>query len=308
MRLVFMGTPDFAVPSLKVLREAGHDICGVVTQPDRPRGRGQNTRPTPVKENALEAGLPVSQSRSNEELLRILKQWRPERIIVVAYGRILPQSILELPPGGCINVHASLLPRYRGAAPIHRAVLNGEMETGITTMWMTTRMDAGDIILQEKLPIPHEATTGDIHDRLAVLGSAVLKRTLDLLEAGTAPRIIQDETLATYAPPLTPEEEVINWHRTAAAIYNHIRGFNPWPGAYTMRSGKRLKIFRARIMNGEKDLIPVGQVAAVTDEGFVVQTGKGQLLVTEVQPQGKKVMTAPAYLCGYPMTVGECLG
>lgn len=307
MRLVFMGTPDFAVPSLKALVNSYHEILGVVTQPDRPRGRGQKPMPPPVKVTASAAGLPVTQPVSNEELLAGLQHWLPEVIVVVAFGRILPQSILDLPATGCINLHASLLPRYRGAAPIHRAVMNGETETGVTTMWITAQMDAGDIILQERLPISPTATTGEIHDRLATIGAELLVHTLNLVAAGRAPRQPQDEALATYAPPLKPEEEKINWEQPAEVIYNHIRGLNPWPGAYTMHSAGRLKVYGAKIVDKLTRGVP-GQVVSVTGGGFVVQTGKGQVLITEVQPPGKKIMAASAYLQGYPLAVGEVLG
>ncbi|CEP69450.1 Methionyl-tRNA formyltransferase [Moorella glycerini] len=309
MRLVFMGTPDFAVPSLKALLNSGHEIAGVVTQPDRPRGRGKKLQPPPVKETALAAGLPVSQpaAMKEEEFLTRLQQWQPEVIVVVAFGRILPQEILDLPEKGCINLHASLLPRYRGAAPIHRAVMNGEKETGVTTMWMVPQLDAGDIILQEKLPIGPDATTGEIHDRLAILGAELLVHTLDLVATGRAPRQPQDDALATYAPPLQPDEEKINWERPAGKIYNLIRGLNPWPGAYTLRAGERLKVYGARILDEATTGVP-GQVVAVTSEGFVVQAGRGKLLITTVQPQGKKIMPADAYLRGYPLATGEVLG
>ncbi|WP_258359450.1 methionyl-tRNA formyltransferase [Moorella sulfitireducens (nom. illeg.)] len=309
MRLVFMGTPDFAVPSLKALLGSRHEITGVVTQPDRPRGRGKKLQPPPVKEVAAAAGLPVCQPANMKEgeFLTLLKEWRPEVIVVVAFGRILPQEILDLPLKGCINLHASLLPRYRGAAPIHRAVMNGETETGVTTMWMVSRLDAGDIILQEKLSIGPDATTGEIHDRLAVMGAGLLENTLDLVAASRAPRQPQDEALATYAPPLRPEEEMINWEQPAETIYNLIRGLNPWPGAYTLRAGERLKVYGARILDAAAAGVP-GQVVAVTGEGFVVQAGRGRLLITAVQPQGKKIMPADAYLRGYPLTMGEVLG
>jgi len=302
-----MGTPDFAVPSLKALINSNYKILGVVTQPDRPRGRGQKPMPPPVKVIASAAGLPIRQPVSNEELLAGLQHWLPEVIVVVAFGRILPQSILDLPATGCINLHASLLPSYRGAAPIHRAIMNGEKETGVTTMWITAQMDAGDIILQERLPISSTATTGEIHDRLAAIGAELLVHTLNLVAAGEAPRQHQDEALATYAPTLKPEEEKINWEQPAEVIYNHIRGLNPWPGAYTMRAGGRLKVYGARIVDKLTIGVP-GQVVSTAEEGFIVQAGKGQLLITEVQPSGKKIMPASAYLQGYPLAVGEVLG
>ncbi|OIQ11263.1 methionyl-tRNA formyltransferase [Neomoorella thermoacetica] len=309
MRLVFMGTPDFAVPSLQALVAAGHEFAAVITQPDRPRGRGKKLLPPPVKSTALAAGLPVRQpsDMKDREFLEDLRLLQPELIVVVAFGRILSREILDLPARGCVNLHASLLPRYRGAAPIHRAVMNGEVETGVTTMWMAPQLDAGDIILQEKLPIPPEATTGEIHDRLAEVGAGLLVHTLELIAAGRAPRLPQDEALATYAPPLKPEEEVIHWEQPAQVIYNQIRGLNPLPGAYTLRSGERLKIYGARLTDPYA-IGRAGRVVEVVREGFVVQAGTGRVLVTSVQPPGKKIMPASAYLQGYPMVPGEILG
>ncbi|BCV20962.1 methionyl-tRNA formyltransferase [Moorella sp. Hama-1] len=309
MRVVFMGTPDFAVPSLQAMVAAGHEVAAVITQPDRPRGRGKKFLPPPVKETALKAGLPVWQPArmQDEGLLHGLRQLDPELIVVVAFGRILPREILDLPGQGCVNLHASLLPRYRGAAPIHRAVMNGETETGVTTMWMAPRLDAGDIILQEKLPISPAATTGEIHDRLAEMGAGLLVHTLELIATGRAPRRPQDETLVTYAPPLRPEEEEIDWQQPAEVIYNQIRGLNPWPGAYTRRSGERLKIYGAQVAEPTAAGRP-GEVVQLTKDGFVVQTGRGQVLITNVQPAGKRAMAAGAYLQGYPLAPGEMLG
>lgn len=306
MRLVFMGTPEFAVPSLQALINSDHQILGVISQPDRPRGRGQKLMAPPIKAAASAANLPVKQPLSNDELLADLRHWQPEIAVVVAFGRILPQNILELPTKGCINLHASLLPRYRGAAPIHRAVMNGETETGVTTMWIAAQMDAGDIILQERIPIPFTANVGQIHDQLAVTGAKLLVDTLDLVAAGKAPRQRQDEARATYAPMLKSEEEKIVWEQPAEVIYNHVRGLNPWPGAYTWRDGMRLKVYAAQIVDKLTTGVP-GQVVSLAEDGFIVQTGKGQLLITTVQPSGKKIMPASAYLRGYPLVVGEVL-
>lgn len=304
-----MGTPDFAVPSLKELIKAGYEILGVVSQPDRPRGRGKKLQPPPVKVTAIEAGLSVLQpvNIKDTDFLSTMASWQPDVIVVVAFGRILPQEILNLPKLGCINLHASLLPKYRGAAPIHRAIMNGEKVTGNSTMWISQQLDAGDIILQEELPIESDATTGEIHDQLAVMGAKLLTKTLDLLKKGKAPRQVQDESKVTYALPIKPEEERINWEQPVEVIYNQIRGLNPWPGSHTLRSGKRLKIYRSRILDKDKTGL-AGQVVNVTKEGFVVQTGCGQLLITEVQPPGKKIMSASDYLRGYPVNIGEVLG
>lgn len=309
-----MGTPEFAAVSLKALLESRHEVVGVVTQPDRPKGRGQKVAFSPVKELALKHNLPVLQpvDLKEPEFLKTLASWEADLIVVVAFGRLLSASILNLPPLGCINLHASLLPRYRGATPIQRAIINGEKETGVTTMYMTEKLDAGDIILQERVAIHPEMTAGELHDVLAALGAHLLVRTTDLIEAGQAPRIPQEEARASYAPPIRPEEEEINWEEKAERIVNLIRGMNPIPGAYTWRKGQRLKIYRARIVEeGDKEggkAVPGEVVAILPRQGFIVQAGEGQVLVTEVQPPGKRLMTAAEYLRGYSLKVGERLG
>ncbi|HBT46983.1 MAG TPA: methionyl-tRNA formyltransferase [Peptococcaceae bacterium] len=314
MRLVFMGTPQFAAVSLQALLESSHRLVGVVTRPDRPRGRGRKMAFSAVKEVALEHGLPLLQPRDlkDPEFLAALAGWEPELIVVVAFGRLLPSEVLNLPSRGCVNLHASLLPRYRGAAPIQRVIMEGERETGVTTMYMTEELDAGDIILQEKVEIPPEMTAGELHDELAVVGARLLVRTVELIAAGRAPRFPQEEAKATYAPPLKPEEEEIKWQEKAERIVNLIRGMNPLPGAFTWREGRRLKIFGARVLE-DGEGVPVngrpGEVVAVRPrEGFVVQAGRGRVLVTAVQPPGKRIMTAEEYLRGHPLKVGERLG
>lgn len=316
MKVAFMGTPEFAAFCLKALLESRHQVLGVVTQLDRPRGRGKKLAFSPVKELALKQGLPVLQpfNLADPAFLGILKRWEPQAIAVVAFGRLLPPAVLSLPPYGCINVHASLLPRYRGAAPIQRAIMNGERETGVTTMYMVEKLDAGDIILQEKVAIPPEMTAGELEQELAELGARLLVHTLDLIEAGQAPRIPQNEELATYAPPLRPEEERINWEEEAVKIVDRIRGLSPLPGAYTLREGERLKIYRARVWKGgEKDKdLPEGRPGQVTavfpQEGFLVRAGEGEVLILEVQPPGKRIMSAVEYLRGYRLKAGEYLG
>ncbi|MGB9660626.1 MAG: methionyl-tRNA formyltransferase [Moorellaceae bacterium] len=314
MRLIFMGTPQFAAISLKALLESRHEVVGVVTRPDRPRGRGQRVVFSPVKELALSRGLPILQPNDlkDPEFLDALAGLGAEVIVVVAFGRLLPPAVLHLPPLGCINLHASLLPRYRGAAPIQRAIINGEQETGVTTMYMVEQLDAGDIILQEPVAIRPEMTAGELHDILAAVGARLLVQTIDLIEAGMAPRHPQEEALATYAPPLLPEEEEISWEQEAERIVNLVRGLNPFPGAYTWWEGKRLKIYRARVVGKAEEAggraVPGEVVAVRPQEGFVVQAGQGQVLVTEVQPPGKRIMAAAEYLRGYPLKVGERLG
>jgi methionyl-tRNA formyltransferase len=239
MKLVFMGTPDFAVPSLQALQEAGHQIAGVFTQPDRPAGRGKKMMPSPVKVLAEKLNLPVFQPLKikTPEAIDSIRKLEPECIVVVAYGQILSPEILNLPPYGCINVHASLLPSYRGAAPIHWAVLNGEQKTGVTTMLMDEGLDTGDMLLAAEYPISSTATTGEVHDALARLGAEVLLKTLRGLQDGTLKPVPQPQEF-TYAPPLKREHERIDWSHSALAIHNQIRGLNPWPGAYTTFRGR----------------------------------------------------------------------
>ncbi|MBC7346077.1 MAG: methionyl-tRNA formyltransferase [Clostridia bacterium] len=311
MRLVFFGTPAFALPTLEALLESPHRVLGVVTQPDRPKGRRRLLAPPPVKEAAAARGLPIWQPANLREpaFLSLLRGLEPEVAVVVAYGKILPPAVLDLPRHGCINVHASLLPRYRGAAPIHWAVINGESETGVTTMYMAPALDAGDIILQRAVAIGTRETTGALHDRLARLGADLLLETLDLLEAGKAPRRPQDEALASYAPPLQPEDERIDWQWPAAVIFNRVRGLNPWPGAYTTWRGKRLKIWWVEPGALAAREARPGQVLAVGGEGFSVACGSGQaLLVKELQPEGKAPMEAAAFVRGYRLAPGEYLG
>lgn len=247
MRIIFMGTPEFAVPSLKALYTSGHEIAAVVTQPDRPKGRGHKLTPPPVKLAAQEAGLHVYQPVRirDPEFIDTLKRVSPQLIAVVAFGQILPKDILELPVYGCINVHASILPKYRGAAPIHWAVINGETETGVTIMQMDEGLDSGDIILSEKIPVSPEDTTGTVHDKLAGLGAQLLVKAVQLISEGRAERIPQDHGAATYAPLLNKDTEKIDWAKSAVEICNLVRGLNPWPGAYTLLRDKILKIWQA---------------------------------------------------------------
>lgn len=313
MKLVFMGTPDFAVPSLKnLVQDSSLDIRGVVTQPDRPKGRGNKLTAPPIKKVALDFGLEVYQpdSINTEEAYARFVEWDPDVIVVVAFGQILKAQVLELPHLGCINVHASLLPRYRGAAPIHWAIINGETKTGITTMFMDQGLDTGDIILQEATDIGCEETTGELHDRLAVMGGSLLLRTLHLLEKGEVPRIPQEDGMSSYAPVIKREHEVVDWGQSAARIVNHIRGLNPWPGTYTTMDNRILKLWRSRIWEKEKvieDSVP-GQVVDVGNKGIIVQAGKGQILLTELQMQNHKRMSAESFLRGNDLRPGNVLG
>lgn len=312
MRVIFMGTPDFAVSSLKALIESGHTVLTVVTQPDRPKGRGKKEAPPPVKEAAQELGLPVIQPLKvkDPDLIRLLRSLSPEVIVVVAYGQILPREILLLPKCGCVNVHASLLPKYRGAAPIHRAVINGEQETGITTMFMDEGLDTGDMILQESTPIFEEDNVGTIHDRLAIAGARLLSNTLDLIGRGRAPRAPQKDK-SSYAPMITGADELIQWNKPARDIFNHIRGMDPWPGARTFMGSKMLKIWSAHVraedQRQEHARPEPGRVLETGRDGVMVCTGRGIIVIDELQLQGAKRMSAADFLRGTPGLAGIVL-
>ncbi len=319
MRIVFMGTPDFAVPSLQALCASGHEIAGVVTQPDRPKGRGHKLTPSPVKVAALEAGLNVYQPErvKSAEFIETLRQLSPQLIAVVAFGQILSREILELPDYGCINVHASLLPKYRGPAPIHWAVINGEPETGVTIMQMDEGLDTGDIILTAKVPILPEDTTGTVHDKLAELGAQLLVKAIEEISAGRAEKVPQDHRLATYAPLLTKQVGEIDWTKSALEISNLVRGLNPWPGAYTLLGDRILKIWRARPCTAESITAPVADLAGkqpgeilgrVPGAGFAVAAADSCLVVMEVQLQGSRRMGAEDFMHGHCIEKGFRLG
>lgn len=303
MRIVFMGTPDFAVPSLKRLIQDGHEIVGVYTQPDKPKNRGMKLTPSPVKVVALEHNLPVFQPKTlkDEAVQQELKALAPELMVVAAYGKILPQAILDIPAVGCINVHSSLLPKYRGAAPINWAILNGESETGVTIMHVVAALDAGDIILQAATPIDLDESVEQLHDRLAVMGAELLGQAVAELAAGTAPRIPQDESQYTYAPMLSRELSPIDWTRSALEIHNQIRGLVPWPATTMELKGTRFKVF-ASLLTGENENQPAGTVLGADKKGIRVVCGDGGVLcITEVQAPGKKRMKATDYLRGHPI-------
>ncbi len=306
MRIVFMGTPDFAVPSLEALIGAGHQVCGVFSQPDKPVGRHQNkTRPTPVKACAMDRGIPVFQPASlgDGTALAQLKALEPELIVVAAYGRILPGEILSLPPQGCINVHSSLLPKYRGSAPIHWAVVNGEEETGVTIMDMAPELDAGDIIAQISTPIGPDEGVEEVHDRLAALGGALLVRTVAQIADGSAVRTPQDPEKVTYAPMLSRALSPIDWTMTARAIHNKVRGLAPWPTASTdIFSGNTVKVFSTTVLEKTSNGEP-GVVLAAGKEGIDVSCGGGGVLrILELQAPGSRRMAAGDYLRGHPLS------
>lgn len=312
MNIVFMGTPDFAVPSLLQLLEHDYNVVGVVTQPDRPKGRKRVLTPPPVKETALKAGIPVMQPERlrNPEAVAALAEWQPDLIVTAAYGQILPKEVLDMPRLGCINVHASLLPRYRGGAPIHHAIMNGETKTGVTIMYMAEGLDTGDMISQVEVPITEEDNVGTMFEKLAHAGAKLLIETLPDLIAGRAPRIPQQESEATYAPNITREQEKIDWSRSAREIFNQVRGLNPWPVAYTLWDGEVMKVWACKILDESTQHTPQapGTVLALKPEGIDVSCGSGVVRLTMVQPAGKKAMAAADFVRGGNMKEGTVLG
>lgn len=303
MRLVFMGTPDFAAESLKALIGAGFDVAAVFTQPDKPRSRGMKESFSPVKALALANGLNIYQPAAlrDGEALRILRELKPDALVVVAYGRILPEEMLEIPHLGAVNVHGSLLPKYRGAAPIQWAVLNGDAETGVTTMYLAKEMDAGDIIYQEATPIGEYETAGELFDRLSKMGAALLVRTLKDIEAGTAPRIPQNHAEASYVGQLDKSLCPIDWNKSPREIVKHICGLDPWPAATTNIDGAELKIWRARYTDARTDKSPGAVVSAGKQGVEIACGGGGTIMITELQAAGKKRMAASDWLLGHPI-------
>jgi len=316
MVLIFMGSPDFAVPSLDAVLSAGHTVPCVFTQPDKPRVRGRRPLPTPVKAFAESRGIAVftPETLKDEAALEVLRKAAPDAIVVVAYGLLLPPEVLRLPRHGCVNVHASLLPKYRGAAPIERAIMAGERMTGVTTMFMTEGWDTGDIILQEEVPIGENTTAGELRETLSIKGADLLRRTLELIETQGAPRVPQDESAATYAPRIRPDEFAIDWVLPAKVIHNLVRAASPKPGAVTRVSGKLLKVFRGRLADALSpelaiDGAPPGAVLGVAPGGeLIVKTGEGMYLISEVQAEGGRRMSASEYLRGHPVKPGTILG
>ena len=309
MRIVFMGTPDFAVSSLRALAGAGHEVCGVFTQPDKPKNRGMKLQQSPVKQCALELGLPVYQPAKlrDGEALSILRALKPDLIAVAAYGKLLPADILELPPLGCVNVHSSLLPKYRGAAPINWAILNGEEETGVTIMYMAEGMDTGDILAQASTPIGIDENAAQLFDRLAELGAGLLVETVKELETGTASPVPQDETLSSHAPMLCREQSPMDWGRTARQLHDQVRGLYPWPSATAVLDGVRCKVLRTAL-SGEATNKASGTVLQADKKGLRVACGDGAVLdILELQPDGKKAMAASAFLLGHPIPTGTVL-
>ena len=306
MRIVFMGTPEFAVPSLKALVESGYEICGVFTQPDKPKNRGMKLQASPVKEYALSSGLTVFQPAKmrDGEALAILRELKPDLIAVAAYGKILPVDILELPSLGCINVHSSLLPKYRGAAPINWAILNGEDETGVTIQRMAEGVDTGDILAQVSTPIDANENAAQLLTRLAKLGAELLVETVRKLENGSARATPQDENLSSHAPMLSKELSPTDWGKTARQLHDQVRGLYPWPSAVAVLDGIRCKIIRTSLLEEETDQQP-GTILQADKKGLRVACGDSRILeILELQPDGKKVMTAAAFLMGHPIQTG----
>ena len=309
MKIVFMGTPDFAVPCLRTLAESSHDTAAVFTQPDKPKGRGYKLIPTPVKAAAEEYGIPVYQPLSlrkgddAEESMRILREISPDLIVVTAYGQILPKEILELPKYGCINIHASLLPKYRGAAPINWVLLNGEKETGVTSMQMSEGLDTGDMLIKRATEIGENETYEELYARLSAMGGEVLAETIDAVEKGTLKPEVQDDSLSCYSPMIRKEMSALDFSKSAAEVHNTIRGVT----GFTMLDGKRLKVFRSEVAQGSFDGADNG--AVVDTASFAVKCGDGKAVIfREVQPEGKKRMKTEDFLRGKKLEKGEILG
>ena len=312
MRILYMGTPDIAVPTLECIVNAGHEVIGVVTQPDKPKGRGGAVQFPPVKEKALELGIPVYQPRRvrEEDFLQVVRELAPDAAVVFAFGQILPQAFLDIPRYGCINIHASLLPMYRGAAPIQWVIIDGQKETGVTIMQMDAGLDTGDMLKKLVVPIAEDETGGSLHDKLMVAGGPLLLETLQEIEAGTV--VAESQTGETcYAAMLDKALGNVDWTISADRIERLIRGLNPWPSAYTRWNGKTMKLWKANVLPGQmeassKETYAPGTVVSL-DDGICVQTGDGILQITELQLEGKKRMDAAAFLRGAHVAVGDVL-
>ncbi|MBQ7876752.1 MAG: methionyl-tRNA formyltransferase [Clostridia bacterium] len=307
MKIMFMGTPDFAAVSLKELIDAGYDVRGVVSQPDKPKGRGMNIEPTPVKKVAMEYNVPTLQPESlkNGELMPFLEEVDPDIIIVVAYGKILPEYVLNFPKYGCVNGHASILPEYRGAAPIQRVIIDGKTETGVTAMYMEKGLDTGNIILVDKIKIEDNDTAETLHDKLAVVGANVLIKTIERFKAGDFSSTKQDDAKATYAKMLTKAEGEIDWNKSSFDVYNLIRGMDSWPMAYTYYMGKRFVPYDCIKTEGKG---APGEIIEVTKEGITVAAAEGAIKIGSVKFDGKKKMSVKDYLVGNKIEKGIILG
>lgn len=308
MRVLFMGTPDIATGCLQKLIDEKYEIIGVVTQPDKPQNRGKKLGMPPVKELALKYDIPVYQPLKAREdgFVETLKELNPDIIVVVAFGQILPKSILDIPELGCINVHVSLLPKYRGAAPINWVIINGEQKTGVTTMYMDEGLDTGDMILTEEFDLNDEITAGELHDKMRDIGADVLIKTLNQIENGTAPRIPQNHEEFTYAPIMNKSLGKIDWSKSAREIHNLIRGVNPWPSAYTNYKDSTMKIWKTEVLNENSDKEP-GTILEVDKDGMKVSTKDDVILVKEIQMPGKKRVLVSEYIKGNSIDIDTIL-
>ncbi|OMD60875.1 methionyl-tRNA formyltransferase [Paenibacillus odorifer] len=311
MKIVFMGTPAFAVPSLQMLVDEGYEVVAVITQPDRPQGRKKILAPSPVKEAALALGLPVLQPERmrRPEAVAELAAYEPDLIVTAAYGQILPKAVLDLPRNGCVNVHGSLLPKYRGGAPIQRSIINGEKVTGVTLMYMAEGLDTGDMISRVEVAIEDEDTSGILFEKLSLAGRDLLKSEMPRLVSGKVQAVQQEDSEATYAPNLNREDERLDWNASSRDNYNRIRGLVPFSGAFTLWNGETFKAWASQLPEEQKasDSAP-GTVLSVTEQGVEVKTGDGSLLLTTVQPAGKKAMSAADFSRGAVMKPGTVLG
>ncbi|MCC0698449.1 methionyl-tRNA formyltransferase [Clostridioides sp. ZZV15-6383] len=309
MKIVFMGTPDIAVPCLQKIIDEKYEILGVVTQPDKPKGRGKKLGMSPVKELAIGNNIPVYQpiKARDKEFIDTMKSLNPDVIVVVAFGQILPKEILEIPRLGCINVHVSLLPKYRGAAPINWVIINGEEKTGVTTMYMDEGLDTGDMILKTEVNLDENITAGELHDKMMNIGAETLKETLKLIEEGTAPREVQNHEEFSYAPIMNKSLGNIDFSKSARKIHNLVRGVNPWPSAYTTYNGVTMKIWKTKVLN-EKSTKGAGTIIDVSKEGIKVSTRDKVLLIEEIQMPNKKRMLVGEYIKGNTIETGLVLG
>ena len=307
LRIIFMGTPEFACPTLARLIERGEQVVAVVTQPDRPKGRGQQTLPPPVKLLAESHDIPVMQPVKVRlpEVVEEIRALQPDLIVVIAFGQILPKALLEIPKYGCINVHASLLPRYRGAAPLNWCIINGETETGVTTMMMDVGLDTGDMLLKRTTPIDPDEDTSSLHDRMSIAGAELLAETLDRLVAGSLVPEKQDDALTCYASMLKKEDGLIDWGKDAQVVKNLVRGMTPWPGAYSHVDDKLLKVYRVRTAQGAG---APGEVLSAGRDGIEVACGTGSIVIYELQLEGKKRLAAAEFLAGCKLEPGAFLG
>lgn len=311
MRIVFMGTPDFAVPSLDILVRNNFNVIMVITQPDKPKGRGHKLSYSPVKVYALEKGIPLMQPEKigDKCVVEKLAGLKPDLFVTCAFGQFLTSDILDIPQKGTVNVHGSLLPKYRGAAPLQWAIINGEKKTGVTTMLTELKLDAGDMLLKEEIDIDDNMTAGQLHDMMSLLGAELLLKTINGLIDGTITPIPQMECDTCYAPRMTRDVGEINWNASAREIHNLVRGTNPWPGAYSYIKSERMRIWKTRIIDEEKKTEnKPGTVLKITKEGFLVQAGKGVLLIEEVQCDNANLMTVEQYVCGHRVQAGESFG